>query len=133
MRRGPAARGRAARAPGAGELDAVLGCFRAGGEQEDLVALGRGQAGQQLDQLGPSLMGKDVRAEEGTLHHLLEGAHDLGMPVADVGDEHPGGPVQPLVPPRVIDAPSLRMVDDKGRLALHGGRLEPFQRLEDGK
>src|SRR5439155_25225996 len=61
-----------------------------------------------------------------------DGLDDFLAPMACVGDEHTGGPIDPLVARWIVDLETFGPVPHDGRLAAHGDRLEPIQPLEYG-
>ena len=114
-------------------LMAHLDGFRAGGEQEDLLQR-LGQNGDQLfDQARADLAGEAIIGEQVRGGLRGDGVHDLLAAVAGVGDQHAGGPVDPLVAPGVEDLEAFGAMPDDGRLAAHGDGLVGVQALQDGQ
>ncbi len=113
------------------ELHGALNRLGARGEQERLAeALGRrgAQGARQLDSLG---VREAERVQEPALDSRQDGVPDLLGPVAGVGHQHSGAPVEPHVAEPVVNLDPVRTVPQDGWLAQHICRLVPPHGIEN--
>ena len=114
----------------AAQLDGGLHGFRAGGQQEDFLQR-RGQNGGQLfHQARADFTRKAIIREQTRVGLRRDGVHNLLPAMAGVGDQHPGGPIDPLVAPSIENLKAFGAIPDNGRLPAHCDRFVCVQALQ---
>ncbi len=95
---------------------------------------GAGSSGRNSrHQSGADLAREAVVGQQVRLRLTHHGIDDFfGTAVTGIGDEHPGGPIDPAVAPAVVHLEAFGVVPDDGRLTPHGDGLNLVQRVQSG-
>ena len=118
--------------PGPRQLDRIFGGLRPRCQQEHLVQPFRRQSNQEFRELRPRNVREHVTVQKSVVDLVQNRLPHLRHPMARVGHQHPGTPIQPPVPVPVVDTDVLGAVPYDRRLSPHGSRLEGAQGLEHG-